>query len=640
MAKWNFACGDGVTVRGLNNGDIDGFKGSPIRSLAREICQNSLDALPKALKALRDEGKRVPPVIIEFAEFEGTVPQKNELLQSLENMLAYWKMRQKQDMKVVEFLNLAIKCIKKGKIPYLRISDFNTTGLCGIAGVGTPWDNLITSVGASDKPSDAGGSKGIGHSATFACTDLQTVFYSTFNDEKESGFLGVARLVGRGKEDDPEYGWEDIGYYGEGKVGRKPLTENPDLGSGFVRGNKCGTDIFIAGFNKTDWETGIVMSAIDSFLLAFFRNKLVLRVGELEISEQKLMEVVQANEGKSGAFKHNANEYYKVLTSPATRKFERVVADAGRKGNLVLWLLIDPTLESRKVAMVRDTGMLIFEQGGINGSIRFAGILEVEGQELNAFLRGLENGQHTEWSEDRAPQGKIVETREFLKSIRAFCRESLLSMNEIKPGERHDSGLGFTADKGNGADSSADEEEDVNDELKPVIGSQRKREKPLPKGKRKAKKRVKVKPEDEPEEVNPPTPEPQPGPKPPAPTPTPPDVPPEPKPLPQVKWDDAETSELDYVCTNREESEYQLVFTPFEHFDNGRVKLFAVAEVDAYRARVVKAWLDDPAKMELKIVDGNAIEGFEFKKDEPLSFFVTLDYSDYCSLEVETYGHN
>ena len=177
MAKWNFACGDGVTVRGLNNGDIDGFKGSPIRSLAREICQNSLDALPKALKALRDEGKSVPPVKIEFAEFEGTVPQKNELLESLENMLAYWKMRQKQDMKVVEFLNLAIKCVKKGKIPYLRISDFNTTGLCGIAGVGTPWDNLITSVGASDKPSDAGGSKGIGHSATFACTDLQTVFY-------------------------------------------------------------------------------------------------------------------------------------------------------------------------------------------------------------------------------------------------------------------------------------------------------------------------------------------------------------------------------------------------------------------------------------------------------------------------------
>ena len=82
------------------------------------------------------------------------------------------------------------------------------------------------------------------------------------------------------------------------------------------------------------------------------------------------------------------------------------------------------------------------------------------------------------------------------------------------------------------------------------------------------------------------------------------------------------------------------MFTPFEHFYNGRVKLFAVAEVDAYRAKVVKAWLDDPAKTELKIVDGNAIEGFEFKKDEPLSFFVKLDYSDYCSLEVETYGHN
>jgi len=72
MATWNFAGGKGITPRGMNNGEIDTFKSAPIRSLAREICQNSLDALPPEEKKKRAKGECVPPVVVRFTVTQRT----------------------------------------------------------------------------------------------------------------------------------------------------------------------------------------------------------------------------------------------------------------------------------------------------------------------------------------------------------------------------------------------------------------------------------------------------------------------------------------------------------------------------------------------------------------------------------------
>ncbi len=635
MADWHFVGAKGIKPQGMNNGDIDMFRGAPIRSLAREICQNSLDALPEDKKAKRANGEKVDPVIIEFRVFEGKFPKKETLLNYVKKMRNYWNFRQKNDKSVVDFLDGVIKNLSKDVIPFLRISDYGTTGLNGINKDGSPWDNLV-SAGASDKHADDGGSKGVGHAAPFACSDVQTVFYYTLNSESEHGFEGVSRLVGW--KDDPTedtVGYVHDGYYGDGELCQTPINNFILDGNDFTR-DEAGADVYIAGFSHNEWDQEVVRSAIDSFLLAFYAGKLIVRVDQKEISAENLPSCIEECISSGGSFTNHADQYYRVLTSPNSRTF--TLSDPGGiKGCFSLKLLIDPALDVRRVALVRDTGMLIFEQANISASIKFAGVLEVKGSELNAFLRKLENGQHTEWSNERAKPEDRHKAKELLKSISKFCKNSLLSMNEIKPGEKLDSGLGNTSNRGDNAEGVADdEEEDISDELKPIVGNKKIKQK---KDSGSKKKRKKVKVEKDGEELpdstgedptlRPPSP---PGSHLPDPSET---LPPKESP---IKWLDVGASDLDYVCVDKAKSEYQIVFTPDNGFEQGMIKLYVMAETDAYDATVLSARLDNGTA--LTVSRGNLVEGLNFVKGRPVSITVTLDYTDYCSLEVEAYGHN
>lgn len=631
MATWHFASGQGLTPRGAGSGEIDTFKGAPIRSLAREICQNSLDALVPEEKAKRARGEDALTVMVSFQAFSGIVPEKQALLNYVARMRSYWTNRQKNDLTVVHFLDGVIESLECESVPFLRISDFNTSGLCRIGQTGSPWDNLVMSIGVSDKNPTDGGSKGVGHAAPFACSGLQTVFYFTKNIEHQQAFEGVARLVGW---EEGSLGFEEIGYFGNGPVGKSPLQDRIELGDGYVR-TEPGTDVYIGGFNQNNWVDGVIQSAIDSFLLAIFRHKLEIRVENETISSQNLATIIEDRQSRGCSFLNHADQYYKVLISSESKQFSYEVVQPDMRGRFVLKLLIDPSLDVKRVALVRDTGMLIFEQGYISSNIKFAGVLEVVGDELNAFLRRLENGQHTEWSAERAKQGEKRKAEDLLKSIRDFCRKSLHSMNEIKPGDKIDSGLGNSFNQGNQADSaSAEEEEDVSDELKPIGGQQKRNPHPkkelenenaaLEPQKTKAAERMALAaaiiPQRDPagggvkggtlSDTN----------------------------GNGVKWIDVEATDLDYVCVDKVQSEYQIVFTPDSGFQHGKVKLDVRGETDSYNAEIKTARLENGTP--LTIVGGNEIEGLDFVKGLRVSLFVKLDYADYCSLEITTHGHN
>ena len=116
---WNFPNSNHGKVSGISEAGIETFKGSLYSSLAREICQNSLDAS-------LDNSK---PVIVEFDLKEFNLKQ-DERISELENIFEkcreYWT-----DKKTLTFINKAIKVLQEEKIRVLRISDFNTTGLTG-----------------------------------------------------------------------------------------------------------------------------------------------------------------------------------------------------------------------------------------------------------------------------------------------------------------------------------------------------------------------------------------------------------------------------------------------------------------------------------------------------------------------------
>ena len=78
------------------------------------------------------------------------------------------------------------------------------------------WINLIKYSGASNKSEGAGGSFGIGKYATFSCSDLSTVFYSTNNIDKEQAYQGVSRIVSYYDEKSGQ-DTQGIAYYGNDK---------------------------------------------------------------------------------------------------------------------------------------------------------------------------------------------------------------------------------------------------------------------------------------------------------------------------------------------------------------------------------------------------------------------------------------
>ena len=379
--KWNFPSNNHSQIIGIADSGVEMFKGTPIKSLAREICQNSLDA------RLDDS----QPARIEFETFEidpKNIPGAKTLEDVFNRCLDFWKIQDSDQAR--KFFKQAIKDMNRSSIKCLRISDFNTSGLTGSrAEYNSPWCNLTKSSGTSNKSGGRGGSFGIGKFAPFACSSLRTVFYSTYDINKTSASQGVARLTTfKNKKNETTQG---IGFYGDDK--NSPTYNQYSLNPTYSRLDNTGTDIFIAGFTgEKGWDHQMVASILDGFLYAIYTGALVVDVDGIAISKDTLSELMVSHKDY---FKEHADEYYRVLTdNENARSFTlELKDDPATSGTLTLRLMIEPTF-NRRVAMIRQTGMKIKDKGNINGIVPFAGTLLIEGDAINSYLRNLENPEN------------------------------------------------------------------------------------------------------------------------------------------------------------------------------------------------------------------------------------------------------
>ena len=120
--KWNFPSNNHSQIIGIADSGVEMFKGTPIKSLAREICQNSLDA------RLDDS----QPARIEFETFEidpKNIPGAKTLEDVFKRCLDFWQIQDSDQAR--KFFKQAIKDMNRSSIKCLRISDFNTSGLTG-----------------------------------------------------------------------------------------------------------------------------------------------------------------------------------------------------------------------------------------------------------------------------------------------------------------------------------------------------------------------------------------------------------------------------------------------------------------------------------------------------------------------------
>src|SRR5205823_11838743 len=185
MMKWIFAKSDGGREGGFHDAGVETFKGNFDRYLARELIQNSLDA--------RYDHQKPVKVKFEILELKrNEIPDMNALATAFERCAEYYP----QDKKAKAFFDRATTLASAKTITALRVGDFNTTGVCGTeTDKKQEFYNLVRCAGASSKTGDEGGSFGLGKNAPFAASQMRTVLYSTYNEDKEHIFIGVATLV-------------------------------------------------------------------------------------------------------------------------------------------------------------------------------------------------------------------------------------------------------------------------------------------------------------------------------------------------------------------------------------------------------------------------------------------------------------
>lgn len=622
--KWVFPSNNNGDINGIGNPGIETFQGTPLRSLAREICQNSLDA-----------AKPDSVVEIEFVPFSletYEIPNIESLRKVFKESFDFWEPQSSKRAK--EFFNNAIKVADVGVISFLRISDFNTTGLLGSkVEYNTPWCNLTKSSGTSDKAGTSGGSFGIGKFAPFACSDFRTVFYNTLDTEGVCAFQGISRLASFKRKEDNEI-TIGVGYYGADK--NLPIYEQLNLDPKFSRSdNQTGTDIFVAGFkyHSIDWKCDIISSVLDGFLHAIFKDKLVVRVDDVEISKKNLPVLMEEYKAH---ISENADKYYAVLSSTDTKWYE---TDFKNHGKVLLGLIIQPEMH-RKVAMIRKTGMKIMDRGNISGVIPFAGVMLIEGDKINDFLRSIENPQHTKWEPERSQ--KVGHAREFVRELINYIKECLDKLKQEDSSEEIDPSVGeYLPDEVQAEPASKDQEaEAITNTIKAIEKTVvTKRTTPSDMSSKGSDTVTDADDGDIIEE------EPESG--------TGHDhgdngggngghgdidgtgTGPYPKEH-RKKLTSISPAKVRVVCLNKDGGEYSISFVPSVSATEGFLELFLSAESQNYEATIKQ--VQSLGQPDL-IVSENRVKNLSFEAHKPVRLRVTLDYSDYCSMEVKAYGY-
>lgn len=619
--RWSFPSNNNGDVNGISNSGIETFQGTPLKSLAREICQNSLDAS-------LDES----PVTVDFISFELSkeeIPGAEDLCDAFNRSLAFWEPKKAQD-----FFNTALEVMNAEKIPFLRISDFNTTGLCGSDGeYNTPWCNLTKSSGASDKAVTSGGSFGIGKYAPFACSSFRTVFYSTLDKDGKSAYQGISRITSF-RNDNNEI-TSGVGYWG-GENNAPVFNRQLALDPAYSRPKgKTGTDVYIAGFRKSvDWKSDIVASILDGFLYAIYTGKLVVHVDDITIDNEHLTDLC---DDYKEYLTENANNYYEILTTT-----QSVDIDFKNMGLIRLWIAIRPDRPDmhRKVAMIRKTGMKIMDKGGISGNIPFAGVMLIEGEKINDFLRSLENPQHTKWEPDRCTRGRQY-AQNIIRDLISFIKDELEKLKPEDDSDEVDPSVGeYLPDESDGEGADGRQEEEVISNTIKSVEVTISRPKASSGTQAANGKDAEAGDEREETESNDGTGSGHNG----------------------GRGGGTRSGDGDgrgdgkgphkegkkknlvsilplkarVVCLSKDRGEYSVTFVPSISADNGYIELFMSAETQNYTAPIVHAVGIGQQGIE---IENNKVKNIAFTEKKPVRLKVTIAYHDYCSMEVKAYGN-
>lgn len=395
MEKWEFGDGSSAPRNGLESSEMQLFK-NRYDSLAREICQNSIDA------KLTDK----KTAIVEVKLFDITPNQINGIdmfREELEKCIDEVKDRDINSLTKLKEMSNEIN--SSMYISCLKISDFNTTGLSEAYSYDKNggFFNITKGNGTTTKLTGAsGGSKGLGKYSLFNTSKLNMVFYSTFNEKNEKAYMGVTKLLSRMLNQENKY-TSGYGYFYDIDTG-KPIVGTLNLDNGKER-TKTGTDIYIiAPENSKNILKDMVTSILDSYLYAIYQEILMVKLNldgnDLEISKKTLEKIINNKNLISGKKCNSIMSQYIMMTSKDVYYKEIKITSSDSIKVFIKDFSKDvEQYSTKKCAMIRYPYMKIMDKKLDTISDSFSAMCIIENNELNNVLKFLENPQHNAWDE-------------------------------------------------------------------------------------------------------------------------------------------------------------------------------------------------------------------------------------------------
>lgn len=362
MFDWAFENNESGSDEGSNTQSIAEFKKDRIRAIAREMIQNSLDAMADASK----------PVEVVFRLAKELEFGRGSLLETFERCRRAVEGRDEQGNELKFFENGISILESADEIESLVVEDYNTIGLAG---------RHLQALVKADARSHKGrpgtlGSKGTGKYAALASSALHTVLYSTmFADEPRRltrAFQGKTMLAshcapGPGGVTTLKH---RTGYYGPEKFDAllEPVNSKSKIPES-IRRAESGTNVAIVGFERKEgWERDLINCVVNNFYFAILDGRLRVKVLNAEgeafsVEQSSLYEVMtdlamDCDEDSSIYATRRAVQC--VVTQENTKGIRAPdeIMEVEGLGRVDVWLGLDKGA-SRRVDVVRNPGMFI-----------------------------------------------------------------------------------------------------------------------------------------------------------------------------------------------------------------------------------------------------------------------------------------
>lgn len=442
-SKWNFVEIPGnVPTRSGEDSTFDHFRSNPYRFIIREFIQNSMDA-PYDATYNTPVRVEIGTGSINTTEYEHLIGSLKERMQACKERCDENENSRNPYINKVAYLEEII-----GKdMPYLVISDYNTTGMEYTNDKQCSFNAGVRQMGASHKGAgNAGGSHGLGKVVGFVASEINTVYYSTMSATDNSTYgEGVTRLCTHnigGTEFYPDAFYDSH----EGNCPDYVL----DIPEDFRR-KEAGTSVFILGIRLTEGDiVTMKQEVLRSFWLAIHHKKLIVQIDEDEFSAETLPDLMDKYlpEITYGAYDIKSYRLLVEKFNPKPYFFNCVVEAENEDDSHVVFEATSskyPIMEHAKlfvykkesiknytedrIVCMRDKEMIIefYRPGTRKG---YYAVLVCDG-EGSKYLRKMENVTHDKWDKNEVKE-LDAETREksykILKEIKNFIDTSIESI--------------------------------------------------------------------------------------------------------------------------------------------------------------------------------------------------------------------